>query len=297
MKKLLALTVVMALALSASACAADKDNNPTDTVESTGYKVGVGSYTTTVDSASSVEDSDGKAVVSTTYATVIFDANDIIRKVYIDEVESMVYFDSTGNLNSERNNGTVQTKRELGDAYGMKAASLIGKEWYQQINSLEEYLVGKNIRDIHDYAMNLDSVDNNYNGTVGYNSMNMGDNMGENAADGVVNGAKNIVNGIVDGARNIMGRNGTSGATTDGTTTADGITNDINGMTNGTDNVTNNNDMTNNDNTDKPIAESVTPDRTPYAGNLNWEEDLKSSVTIDMTNIQRALQKAYANAK
>lgn len=289
MKKLLALTVVMALALSASACAADNDNNPTDTVDSTGYKVGVGSYTTTVDSASSVEDSDGKAVVSTTYATVIFDANDIIRKVYIDEVESKVYFDATGSLNGERNKDTVASKRELGDAYGMKAASPIGKEWYQQVNSLEDYLVGKNIRDIHDYAMNLDSMGNDYSGSIGSDDTNMGENMGENAAEGVVNGAKNIVNGIVDGARNIMGRNGTSSATTDSTATADGITNDTNGMTNGTDNVTNN--------TEGPVVDGATPESTPYAGSVNWEEDLKSSVTIDMTNIQRALQKAYANAR
>ena len=289
MKKLLALTVVMALALSASACAADKDNNPTDTVDNTGYKVGVGSYTTTVDSASSVEDSDGKAVVSTTYATVIFDANDIIRKVYIDEVESKVYFDAKGSLNGERNKDAVASKRELGDAYGMKAASPIGKEWYQQVNSLEDYLVGKNIRDIHDYAMNLDSMGNEYSGSIGSDDTNMGENMGENAAEGVVNGARNIVNGIVDGARNIIGRNGTSGATTDGTATADGITNDTNGMTNGTDNVTNN--------TEGPVVDGATPESTPYAGNVNWEEDLKSSVTIDMTNIQRALQKAYANAR
>ena len=33
------------------------------------------------------------------------------------------------------------------------------------------------------------------------------------------------------------------------------------------------------------------------AGNINWEEDLKSSVTIDLKNIQKAVQKAYENAR
>ena len=35
----------------------------------------------------------------------------------------------------------------------------------------------------------------------------------------------------------------------------------------------------------------------PSTGTVNWEEDLKSSVTIDLTNIQRAVQKAYENAR
>lgn len=36
--------------------------------------------------------------------------------------------------------GETKSKKELGDAYGMKDASAIKKEWYQQVEFLEEYI-------------------------------------------------------------------------------------------------------------------------------------------------------------
>ena len=39
--------------------------------------------------------------------------------------------------------GVMQTKREAGDAYGMKQASPIKKEWYQQADAFDAYAVGK----------------------------------------------------------------------------------------------------------------------------------------------------------
>ncbi|WP_416325383.1 FMN-binding protein [[Eubacterium] hominis] len=41
----------------------------------------------------------------------------------------------------ETANGKDQTKKELGNAYNMKQASKIGKEWYEQIAFLENYIV------------------------------------------------------------------------------------------------------------------------------------------------------------
>lgn len=41
----------------------------------------------------------------------------------------------------ETANGKDKTKKELGNAYEMKQASKIGKEWYQQIDFLENYIV------------------------------------------------------------------------------------------------------------------------------------------------------------
>ncbi len=317
MKRFLALTAILALSLSAVACGADNDNNATDTVDSTTYKVGVGSYTTTKDSSSSIEGENGKGVVSTTYATVIFDENDIIKKVYIDEVQSKIYFDGQGRLDESKNNGEIRSKRELGDEYGMKPASDIGKEWYEQINSLEDYLVGKNIREIGDYVMN-----NGYYGTENNNADNMGsaenntgndtgnstENNSGNTSDGIMNGAKNIADGIMNGARNIMGRNGSS-SDTDSTNTAEGITNNTDSsVADGTNDynsggnpaTSDENYINNNNGADSSMnSNSGTGNNTGNnsAGSINWEEDLKSSVTIDLTNIQRALQKAYENAR
>jgi hypothetical protein len=37
----------------------------------------------------------------------------------------------------------MDTKRGKGDAYGMKAASSIKKEWYEQADAFDSYAVGK----------------------------------------------------------------------------------------------------------------------------------------------------------
>ncbi|MBR6518461.1 MAG: hypothetical protein IKT63_02170 [Oscillospiraceae bacterium] len=290
MKKFLALAAALALSFSVTACSVDNDNNAADTIDRTTYKVGVGSYTTTEDSSSSVEDSSGKGVVSTTYATVIFDENDIIRKIYIDEVESKIYFDSKGHLDENKNNKVVRSKRELGDEYGMKAASNIGKEWYEQINSLEDYLVGKNIREINNFVMNNGDygTENDYADSLG--NENNGENMAGNAINDAVDGAKNIADGIMNGARNILGRNGSSSGG-NGTSTAEGITDNTDGsVADGT-----NDYNSGTDNTDSNMTDNGTDG--PSTGTVNWEEDLKSSVTIDLTNIQKAVQKAYENAR
>ena len=46
-----------------------------------------------------------------------------------------------------------QTKKELGDEYGMKAASGIGKEWFEQAAVMEEYLVGKTAKGVLEIAV------------------------------------------------------------------------------------------------------------------------------------------------
>ena len=304
MKKFLALTAVLAICLSAAGCTAkDNDKNTnSDMIDSTGYRVGIGSYTTTEDSAPSVEGENGKGVVSTTYATVVFDENNIIKKVYIDEVQSKIYFDGNGQLVNKDSYSEIRSKRELGNEYGMKAASGIGKEWFEQINSLENWLVGKNIAEISDGVMNMGSYGTNED--YADNIVNDAENAADGMANGVADGAKSIINGIADGARNIMGgtgrtaRNSENNTTTDGTNTAEGISNDTNSMAdNNADNMTGDTQV---DST--PPA----PDRTDDNGNgtmtngtnaLDWKEDLKSSVTIDLTNIQRALHKAYINAR
>ena len=298
MKKFLALTAMLAICISYAGCSANSSDNNTnsDMIDSTNYRVGIGNYTTTEDSSPSVEGENGKSVVSTTYATVVFDENNIIKKVYIDEVQSKIYFDSNGQIVNKDNN-EIRSKRELGNEYGMKAASGIGKEWFEQVNSLENWLVGKNISEISEGVINMGGYGTN--GDYADNIVNGAENTADGMVEGAVDGAKSIINGIADGARNIMdgrtARNSENNTSDNGTDTAEGITNDTNTVTdNNADNMTGD---TQTDST--PSA----PDRTDNsntisdASALDWEEDLKSSVTIDLTNIQRALHKAYINAR
>ena len=56
-------------------------------------------------------------------------------------------FDATGALTGELT-GEHPTKKELGDGYGMKAASSIGKEWFEQTEALEDWCVGKTVEEV-----------------------------------------------------------------------------------------------------------------------------------------------------
>ena len=171
----------------------------------------------------------------------------------------------------------------------MKAASPIGKEWYEQVNSIESWLVGKNIKDIANGVMNNNLYGNNSNsdsvadGTEGaVNDIARGT---ENIAEDITSGAESIVSDVTDN----MADN------TDGTIGSDATDsnyngNDGNGMTNGT-----GSSMAGS--SDSNMAGASSSDSNTDSETINWDEDLKAFATIDTTDIQIALQKAYANAK
>ena len=292
MKKFTALLTAAALSFCMTACGSTTDNNTNpDNIDSAAYRIGIGSYTTTDSSYSSIEGENGTGVVSTTYATVVFDSNDIIKKVYIDQVESKVLFDSMGQIVTNGADTDIRTKRELGDEYGMKNASPIGKEWYEQINSLESWLVGKNIKDIANGVMN-----NNMNGSNS-NSDSVTDGT-EGTADGIVNGAENIAGDLTSGAESIV-----SDVTSGIENIADNAADDMGSNTNGTIgsdatdssyNGNNGNGMTNGTGSSMSTDSSVDSNT---GSSVNWDEDLKTIATIDTTDIQIALHKAYENAR
>ena len=47
----------------------------------------------------------------------------------------------------------VATKNQLGDAYGMKKASGIGKEWNEQAAAFCEYVTGKTVEEVTGIAL------------------------------------------------------------------------------------------------------------------------------------------------
>jgi hypothetical protein len=49
--------------------------------------------------------------------------------------------------------GEFKTKKELGDEYGMVKASGIGKEWFEQAQALEAWMVGKTVEEITGMAL------------------------------------------------------------------------------------------------------------------------------------------------
>lgn len=91
---------------------------------------------------------DGSAEINTTIAAVTVDAEGRISSCFIDKVENKLSVSNTGAIGSAANTEYPTTK-ELGDSYGMKDASPIGKEWYEQIQSFEEYVIGKTVEEIN----------------------------------------------------------------------------------------------------------------------------------------------------
>ena len=70
-----------------------------------------------------------------------------ITAVSCDIAQNKIGFDAAGALTGELT-GEHPTKKELGDAYGMKAATSIGKEWYEQAEALEAWCIGKTVEEV-----------------------------------------------------------------------------------------------------------------------------------------------------
>lgn len=121
-----------------------------------GDKLGIGIVTNMEKSKDASADKDGQCVAYSTYVVTTTDADGKITGSIIDETQSTVTFDATGKITSDLTAG-VETKKQLGDAYGMKAASGIGKEWFEQAQAMEMYMIGKTSEEIAGIAVDEDS--------------------------------------------------------------------------------------------------------------------------------------------
>ncbi len=115
-------------------------------------KMGFGSVTTIAKSKNAAADKDGVAQSYTELACVVIDENGKIVNIWIDSIQANIAIGIDGTIKTALDT-KVQTKRELGDKYGMKASSALGKEWYEQADAMEKFLIGKTKADIE--AMKL----------------------------------------------------------------------------------------------------------------------------------------------
>ena len=111
--------------------------------EASSLKVGVGSVTSVENTPKEGEDT--TAEFDTTVASVVLEG-DVIKAVYFDVAQDKAKYDAMGHVTSD--NTSAMTKKELGDDYGMKKASKIGKEWYEQIEALENWATGKTVDEV-----------------------------------------------------------------------------------------------------------------------------------------------------
>ena len=149
MKKLISLLVTLALVMSIGAVSAAAQ-------EGSGLKLGLAIDTTYARSKDASADAAGLAQADSVAVAVLVDADGKIVNVYIDNVQVKMPFTAEGKL-GEDFPADAKTKLELGDDYGMRAASPIGKEWYEQIAAFEAYVTGKTAEQIKGIAMDDDT--------------------------------------------------------------------------------------------------------------------------------------------
>jgi uncharacterized protein YcfL len=147
MKKLVIVSLAALLLLSG--CGADN----------AATKTGLGHVISIKKSADATAEKAGLAQVDTVMAAATFAEDGKIIAVEIDNAQVKVNFDNSGVVTTDK---TVapQTKVELGDNYGLIKASKIGKEWYQQIDELEAWMVGKTVDEVK--ALKVKKVDDNH---------------------------------------------------------------------------------------------------------------------------------------
>lgn len=140
MKKGLALVLSLGLLVAVFSVAGC---SPAETT----VKLGLGSVSSI---GSSRDASDGVLAMGqadTTIAAVVFDKDGKIVDVTIDTVQTKVNFDEDMKVTSDKT-AKIKSKKELGFDYNMKGRSEIDKEWFEQIEALEEWMVGKTVAEV-----------------------------------------------------------------------------------------------------------------------------------------------------
>lgn len=157
MKKLLAMILCLVMVLALAACNNGTPNNGDNSngganggtpaapgPNGTATRIGLGMA---VDSAVSPaeDDDDGRAEAEVTTCALLLDQEGKILSVKFDCTEAIATYNKAGAVTWP---DTYKSKKELGYDYGLKKYSSIGKEWFEQVNALEDYCTGKTVSDV-----------------------------------------------------------------------------------------------------------------------------------------------------
>ena len=145
MKKILTTLCAVAMLAGCTAGGSKKSSTNTSTKEETAATVMVGTGSVTNVANKVKEGADTTAQFDTTFASVVLEGN-VIKYVYFDVAQDKVTYDATGHVTSD--NSASMSKKDLGDNYGMKDKSSIKKEWYEQVEALEKWAVGKTVEEV-----------------------------------------------------------------------------------------------------------------------------------------------------
>ncbi|WP_297377562.1 hypothetical protein [uncultured Helcococcus sp.] len=159
MKRLLSLLLALVLVFSLVACSdkgtETKGETKTETAGETGKETVKEAETSAAiekialgTSVSLGSSKDSTAQQDVTIAALALDAEGKIVKAHIDVAQSKFKVKEDGTFEVAPESTEFKTKHELKDDYGMKKASGIEKEWFEQAKGFEDYIIGKTIDEV-----------------------------------------------------------------------------------------------------------------------------------------------------
>ena len=125
----------------------DPTNDPVQPSGGEAVKTGLFVSTSLGSSKDASAEGDGVAQSDIVLIAVTVDADGVI-----DSIQARIGFDTEGKLTADPST-TFPSKNELGDAYGMRGASSIGKEWNEQAQGFSAYVTGKTLAEIAGLAV------------------------------------------------------------------------------------------------------------------------------------------------
>ena len=141
MKKLICvlLSVLMLLSVSAfAACNKAPAEEPT-------LKMGLGVYTATPSVTDATEEKPGQGNVALTAAVITVDADGKVVACQLDTADNTVNYTADGKAVA---NDGFKTKYEMGADYNMVTYGGAKKEWFEQADAFETFVVGKTLSEI-----------------------------------------------------------------------------------------------------------------------------------------------------
>ena len=128
---------------------------PADPSSGEAVKTGLSLITSVGSSTSASAEGDGLAQADITLVAVTVGEDGVIDDCVIDAIQSKVNFDAAGQLITDLS-APVASKNERGDDYGMRKASSIGREWYEQAAGFAAYVTGKTPAEVSGIAVTED---------------------------------------------------------------------------------------------------------------------------------------------
>jgi hypothetical protein len=159
MKKIISLVMSLTVATVVFAGCGSKTNTNPGTATTTGgaVKTGLAIVTSVSKSTDATAKAAGLAETDSTIAAVTVDKDGKIVKCIVDAAQSKINFSVDGKITTDLKT-IFKPKQELKEEYGMKKASKIGKEWYEEANAFAAYVVGKTADQVKGIAVTAEGA-------------------------------------------------------------------------------------------------------------------------------------------